>query len=1168
MQVRLLLMTSQEDYACLNELINQIDLCTYVIDWAAKAEWSAAIAHQQYDICLVSQSFLAAVAPHSVPLIVLADDLHSGRAALEAGAVDYLIKNQLDVATVERSLRLTFALARTHAKLGQRSGERLTERALQQVSPFEQQIQIAKQYLETLQQSVTHSAPPKELLSEAIAQLAVALEELHVASEELSAQNQELVVTRQAVEQERQHYQELFEFAPDGYIVTDERGIIQEANGVTASLLNVPKQNLVGKPLVVFVAKADRKIFHAQLSQCHQYKQELTMQPRGKPFPAAIAVSAIDNSQGILRRRWLIRDITERQQTQALKHQKELLQAIFDRIPIMIALFDSQGQVQLLNQELERVLGWSLSEKQDVLTACYPNPEYRQTVLDHMLTATSQWQDLKTRVRDGRMIDTSWANVWLADGSCIGIGQDITPRKQAEKQLQYRLSLETALAEISKELATQEAALDWVLELLGVAVKASHVFLKQFKANGSKAKITHEWHDSQTQPDFKHLDAEISVSPWWKAQLEDRELVISDIETLPAAAQTEKQALKALEINSLLAVPIYTHTGQLWGQIGFASCGENDKQWSDEDVRLLRVVGEILYSYHFRIRTQEKLRASKALYAGIFEHAAEVMFLLRVVPNGFVYEAVNPAFEKATNKSSAQVVGKTIAEVLPPQAAPWCQKSFRACLTTGEPIDLEATINFFAGDKPYGHSSAYRTWHTKLVPIRDATGQVVKILGSARDVTEAKQAVAEQLRLTLHQRLLASLTLKIRQSWQIEEILQTAVLEIQSILQAERVVFFRQLTGRLGKVIHEAVSPGFPAMQDEIIVDKYCHEAVREKYSDGSVFAYADVSAANFAPCYLEFLEQYHIRANLIVPIILHREAELESPPQPSVANPNQIKVWGLLCVQQCSQPREWTADEIELLKQLGIQISVAIEQAQLREQESQQRQQLAHSNAELEQFAYIASHDLQEPLQTIANYAKLLQRRYRNQLDAKADKYIYYMVDGAQRMQTQIKDLLDYSRVGNQQKIFEPTDFHWVLQQASFNLRASIARNQATVTATKLPTLSADPAQMVQLFQNLISNAIKYRGTAPPVIQIEAQRQQQGWLFSISDNGIGIDPKYSDRIFQIFQRLHTQEEYPGTGIGLAICRKIVERHGGQIWVESQLGQGSILYFTLSTHLI
>jgi PAS domain S-box-containing protein len=224
---------------------------------------------------------------------------------------------------------------------------------------------------------------------------------------------------------------------------------------------------------------------------------------------------------------------------------------------------------------------------------------------------------------------------------------------------------------------------------------------------------------------------------------------------------------------------------------------------------------------------------------------------------------------------------------------------------------------------------------------------------------------------------------------------------------------------------------------------------------------------------------------------------------------------------------------------------------------------ELARSNDALQQFAYVASHDLQEPLRMVASYVDLLARRYRGQLDADADEFIGYAVDGALRMQRLINDLLSYSRIGTRGREFAPADCERVFAEVLANLQEAIAANGAVVTHDPLPSVLADDVQLAQVLQNLIDNAIKFHGDAPPRVHVSAERQNGAWRFTVRDNGIGINPEYVDQLFVIFHRLHSRQSYSGTGIGLATCKRIVERHGGRIWAESQRGRGSTFFFTL-----
>ncbi|MHC0064516.1 GAF domain-containing protein [Nostoc sp. UIC 10890] len=486
----------------------------------------------------------------------------------------------------------------------------------------------------------------------------------------------------------------------------------------------------------------------------------------------------------------------------------------------------------------------------------------------------------------------------------------------------------------------------------------------------------------------------------------------------------------------------------------------------------------------------------------------------------------------------------------------------------------------------------------------DALGDIVRMVGSYTDITDRKQADEELKRQNLRSQLFAEITLKIRESLQIDEILKTTVTEVQKLLQADRALIFRLETDGSGTVVQEAVLPGWPVILGENIFDPCFKEEYIERYRQGRVSAIEDIEAAHIQPCHREFLQQFAVRANLVVPILV------------------RDGIWGLLLAHQCAAPRQWNNFEMELLQQLANQIGIALSQAQLLAKETQQSQELARSNAELEQFAYIASHDLQEPLRMVTSYLQLLERRYKHQLDANADQFITYAVDGARRMQTLINDLLNYSRVSTRGQPFMPVDCSVVLEQAIANLQIAIADSRAIVTYDTLPQVMADPTQLTQVFQNLIANAIKFCQNQQPQIHIgftiadggAEEAGEQGsrgaeeenttssslsppipspqspvpnpqspipnsqspvpspqspipspheYLFSVRDNGIGLESQYAERIFIIFQRLHGRDKYPGTGIGLAICKKIIERHGGRIWVESKPGQGSTFYFTI-----
>jgi signal transduction histidine kinase len=252
---------------------------------------------------------------------------------------------------------------------------------------------------------------------------------------------------------------------------------------------------------------------------------------------------------------------------------------------------------------------------------------------------------------------------------------------------------------------------------------------------------------------------------------------------------------------------------------------------------------------------------------------------------------------------------------------------------------------------------------------------------------------------------------------------------------------------------------------------------------------------------------------------------------------------------------------EIDTMRERIVDELATVESG--REQLEEQAHELRRSNAELEQFAYVASHDLQEPLRKIASFCQALQARYHGQLDERADQYIDFAVDGAKRMQTLINDLLAFSRVGRGGREHELVELGAVVAAAQSALAETLESSGGTVLIEELPRIRGDRAQLTSLFQNLIANAVKFRGADPPVVRITALRQGAEWQLSCSDNGIGIDPEYAERIFLIFQRLHSRETYEGSGIGLALCRKIVEYHGGRIWLDTDYTAGACFHMTL-----
>lgn len=449
-------------------------------------------------------------------------------------------------------------------------------------------------------------------------------------------------------------------------------------------------------------------------------------------------------------------------------------------------------------------------------------------------------------------------------------------------------------------------------------------------------------------------------------------------------------------------------------------------------------------------------------------------------------------------------------------------------------------------------------WEVVVTPLVDAHGKPEKLLSVSRDITSRKQAEEELQRQSQRSQLFADITLKIRQSLQIEEILQTTVTEVQKLLQADRVLLFRLYHNGYGQIVNEAVVPGCLSVLGQGITDECFGAEYLKKYIQGRIYTIADVDKAGVEPCLAQFMRQFNVKAKLVMPILLKDE------------------LWGLLIAHQCDRPRSWSSFEIELLRPIADQIGIALAQAQMLEEEKIQREELARSNAELQQFASVASHDLQEPLRKIQAFGNRLKATCGEALTPQGLDYLERMQNAAGRMQTLIEDLLTFSRITTKALPFVQVDLMQLAQEVLSDLEWQLAQTEGHVEVGDLPTIEAEPVQMRQLLQNLISNALKFhKHGKTPFVKLYSQlldyEQQavenhaiaQFCQIIVEDNGIGFDEKYLDRIFNVFQRLHSRSEYEGTGMGLAIVKKIAERHGGNITAESTQGQGSRFIVTL-----
>jgi PAS domain S-box-containing protein len=513
------------------------------------------------------------------------------------------------------------------------------------------------------------------------------------------------------------------------------------------------------------------------------------------------------------------------------------------------------------------------------------------------------------------------------------------------------------------------------------------------------------------------------------------------------------------------------------------------------------------------IQSEQKFRA---IFDSMFQ------FIGILTPDGILLEGNQTAFD-AVAVDRADVIGKPFWDT-PWWNSPQLQDRIKAAVATaagGELVRFESK----------------HTWLGKTVfidfslkPVFDEAGQVVMLIPEGRDITDRQHK---------------------------EDILRNVALGV-SAKTGE--AFFEALVEYLTKALRVEY-----AFVCELVKPEGTQMRSIAGYGNGQLREYANYDLTG-TPCEQTLDRQFYVCPDRLQQQFPHDVFLGEIGAQSYMGillRDSAGQALGLLSVL-CCQPFSETQLMTEILNIFAARAAAELERQQSELALQHQKQDLARSNDELQQFAYVASHDLQEPLRMITSYLELLERRYKGQLDAKADTFIAYAVDGASRMQTLINDLLNYSRVGRQARDFEAVDCEQILQHVLTDLQVTIAHSQAIVTHAPLPRVHGDPSQLTQLFQNLIGNALKFRSQNSPHIDISVQYTEAKWLFSVQDNGIGIENEYLERIFVIFQRLHSKTEYPGTGIGLAVCKKIIERHGGNLWVESQPDRGSTFYFTLA----
>jgi PAS domain S-box-containing protein len=515
-------------------------------------------------------------------------------------------------------------------------------------------------------------------------------------------------------------------------------------------------------------------------------------------------------------------------------------------------------------------------------------------------------------------------------------------------------------------------------------------------------------------------------------------------------------------------------------------------------------------------------------YMILIENLAQKIFLK---DEKSVYVSCNRNYGRDLKIQPGDITGKTDFDFFPKDTADKFRATEKRILEFGRIEDAEEKRTMHGAD----------VWiHIIKTPIKDEHGKIIGILGIFQDITERKRMAEAFKERERRLKLVESIAHVGSWEWNIEK---------DELQGSDEIFRIFGLSPQRSEFTFEAFME-YVHPEDRNTVQESFNDALyrRKPYSIDHRIVLPDGSMRNV-----------HENAKVFF-------SEMGKPIRMlgTVQDVTGDKKIEEELIKHRDHLEELVQEHTAGIKNLNSQLKKELtERKRAEEKVKKSLEELERSNNELAQFAYAASHDLQEPLRMVASYTQLLEKRYKDNLDDDAKDFINYAAAGATRMQKMINGLLSYSRIQTRGEPFKSTDCTAVIKQAISNLKIHIEETRAIIESGDLPTVNADEMQLIRLFQNLIDNALKFRGTEVPRIQISASKLGNKWMFSVSDNGIGINAEHRDRIFVVFQRLHREKEYPGTGMGLAICKRIVDRHGGQIWVDSDLGRGSTFYFTI-----
>jgi PAS domain S-box-containing protein len=849
--------------------------------------------------------------------------------------------------------------------------------------------------------------------------------------------------------------------------------------------------------------------------------------------------------------------VVSRSQTQQAQLRETQLRVALQATRMGIWDWDMNSGVLTWSQDQQALFGFNPGEfdgNYETFTSCihFDSRHVITNAVEKAIHGNTEYDiEFRILVPDGSMRWVASKGVVIRDTSQVavrmtGVDMDITKRKQNESALEVYANHQALIGELSQMAlagSNLTTLFEWAVFFLSKSLGVEYTKVLELMPDGENLLLRAGvgWMPGLVGKALIETDVNSQAG----YTLLSNEPVVTDLRTETRFYQP--QILCDHRVISGVSVLIHGKKGA-FGVLGAHT--RLRRNFTQEDVYFLQAIANILGAAIERKLTEEALRQSEERFQILAKATNDTVWDWDLITNQ-VWRNESLKTQFGYSPQSSITDHSWWSDRVHPEEREMVLADLKKVIDGGEQF-WSSEYRFRADNDQYAYI------FDRGFVVRNQDGQAVRMIGAMMDITDRKHAQEELVRQNMRSlrdvsrsHLFADVTLKIRQSLQIDEILQTSVDEVQKLLDADRVLIMRFYPDSSIQMVKEAIIPGCTSIQEYDINDPCLNEIYVEKYRQGRISAIANIEEANIQSCHVEFLQQFGVKANLVVPILV------------------QNQVWGLLITHQCTHPRPWTTWETELLSQLANQIGIALAQGKLLERETRQRLELARSNEELQQFAFVASHDLQEPLRKIKAFGDRLKVTCSDNIGEQGLDYIERMANASQRMQSLIEDLLMLSRITTRAQPFVPVNLVQITAEVLSDLEVSLQQTGGQVEIHNLPVINADPIQIRQLLQNLIGNALKFHHPqVSPLVKIYSQiilksNGTEDCKIIIEDNGIGFDEKYLDRIFNVFQRLHGRSEYEGTGIGLAICRKIVERHQGEITAYSSPGNGAKFIVTL-----